>query len=216
MLSETYQLASGHDSANAAIDTGNARYWRFDRRPLDAESLRDALLALGGNLRLDRPGAHPFPAPETWSFTAHNQFKALYPSEHRSVYLMVQRLHPHPYLSLFNGPDTSVTTAVRDGSTVPLQALYLLNNPFVHDQARRFAGRLIADERDPDARVRAAYLRAFGRDATEGEWARAGEFLTRYARSLADEGLPLDRREAESWAALARALLASNEFLYVD
>jgi hypothetical protein len=133
MLSKTYQLASGHDSANAAIDTGNARYWRFDRRPLDAESLRDGLLALGGNLRLDRPGPHPFPSPETWSFTAHNQFKALYTSEHRSVYLMVQRLHPHPYLSLFNGPDTSVTTAMRDGSTVPLQALYLLNNPFLHD-----------------------------------------------------------------------------------
>ena len=111
MLSETYQLASEHDSADAAIDTGNARYWRFDRRPLDAESLRDGLLALGGNLELDRPGPHPFPPPETWTFTAHHQFKALYPSEHRSVYLMVQRLHPHPYLALFNGPDTSVTTA---------------------------------------------------------------------------------------------------------
>ena len=65
MLSETYQLASEHDSANAAIDTGNARYWRFDRRPLDAESLRDSLLALGGNLKLDRPSSHPFPPPET-------------------------------------------------------------------------------------------------------------------------------------------------------
>ena len=216
MLSETYQLASGHDSEDAAIDTGNARYWRFDRRPLDAESLRDGLLALGGNLKLDRPGPHPFPPPETWTFTAHNQFKALYPSEHRSVYLMVQRLHPHPYLSLFNGPDTSVTTAMRDGSTVPLQALYLLNSPFVHDQARRFATRLIADERDVSARLRAGYLRAFGREPTEPERGRATDFLTRYEQSLADEGMPADRREGESWAALTRVLLASNEFLYVD
>jgi hypothetical protein len=216
MLSETYQLASEYDSANAAIDTGNSRYWRFDRRPLDAESLRDSLLALGGNLKLDRPGSHPFPSPETWTFTAHHQFKALYPSEHRSVYLMVQRLHPHPYLSLFNGPDTSVTTATRDGSTVPLQALYLLNNPFVHDQARRFASRLLADEHDTAARLRAAYLRVFGREPTEGERGKASEFLMRYARSLADEGMPTDRREGESWAALTRALLASNEFLYVD
>src|SRR5439155_9412940 len=120
-----------------------------------AESLRDSLLALGGNLKLDRPGPHPFPPPESWGFTAHHQFKALYPSEHRSVYLMVQRLHPHPYLSLFNGPDTSVTTAMRDGSTVPLQALFLLNNPFVHDQARRFAETLIAGEPDPPSRLRA-------------------------------------------------------------
>jgi hypothetical protein len=216
MLSETYQLASDHDPTDAAIDTGNARYWRFDRRPLDAESLRDALLALGGNLKLDRPGPHPFPKPETWTFTAHHQFKALYPSEHRSVYLMVQRLHPHPFLSLFNGPDTSVTTAMRDSSTVPLQALYLLNNPFVHDQAQRFAGRLIADEPEATSRLRVAYLRAFGRGPTDDERGRADDFLTRYARGLADEGLPADRREAEAWSALARALIASNEFLYVD
>ncbi|MEJ7636910.1 MAG: DUF1553 domain-containing protein, partial [Singulisphaera sp.] len=84
MLSETYRLDSEHDSSNAAIDTGNARYWRFDRRPLDAEALRDSLLALGGNLEFDRPGPHPFPAPDTWKFTAHHQFKALYPSEHRA------------------------------------------------------------------------------------------------------------------------------------
>ena len=86
---------------------------------------------------------------------------------------MVQRLHPHPYLALFNGPDTSVTTAVRDSSTVALQALYLLNNPFVHDQSRRFAGQLLAAEPDPSARLRLAYLRAFGRAPTEAE-ARQG------------------------------------------
>jgi hypothetical protein len=216
MLTATYQLASEHDSANAAIDTGNARYWRFDRRALDAEGLRDSLLSLGGNLKLDRPGPHPFPAPEKWTFTAHYQFKAVYPSEHRSVYLMVQRLHPHPYLSVFNGPDTSVTTATRDGSTVPLQALYLLNNSFVHEQARRFASRLITDEHDTLARLRSAYVQAFGREPTEGERGKASEFLTRYRRNLADEGMPADRQDGESWAALTRALLASNEFLYVD
>src|SRR5207253_4029656 len=137
------------DSSNASADTGNALYWRSDRRPLDAEALRDTMLALGGNLKLDRPGPHPFPRVESWRYTAHNQFKALYPSEHRSVYLMVQRLHPHPYLAIFNGPDTSMTTATRDSSTVALQALYLLNNPFVHEQSLKFAGRLLSDASDP-------------------------------------------------------------------
>jgi Protein of unknown function (DUF1553)/Protein of unknown function (DUF1549)/Planctomycete cytochrome C len=216
MLSATYQTASDHDSSNAAIDTGNACYWRFDRNPLDAEALRDSLLALGGNLKLDRPGPHPFPAVETWTFTAHHQFKALYPSEHRSVYLMVQRLHPHPYLALFNGPDTSVTTATRDGSTVALQALYLLNNPFVHDQARRFADRLIAAEPDFSARIQRAYLEAFGRPPTQAERRRASGFLAAYDRSLRDESVPDDRRAGEAWAGLTRALIASNEFLYVD
>ncbi|WP_337176495.1 PSD1 and planctomycete cytochrome C domain-containing protein [Paludisphaera sp.] len=216
MLTETYQLATEHDSEDAAIDTGNALYWRFDRRPLDAEALRDGLLAISGDLRLDRPGPHPFPAEETWAFSAHHQFKALYPSDHRSVYLMVQRLHPHPYLSLFNGPDASVTTAARDSSTVALQALYLLNNPFVHDRARRFAARLIADEADAPSRLRAAYLRAFGRPPSSAEEARAEGFLHEYEAGLAAEGMPAERRGEEAWAGLARAMLASNEFLYVD
>jgi hypothetical protein len=216
MLSQTYQLATEDDPANAAVDTGNVAYWRFDRRPLDAEALRDSLLLLGGNLQLDRPGPHPFPAVNTWRYTAHYQFKALYASEHRSVYLMVQRLHPHPYLALFNGPDTSVTTAVRDGSTVALQALYLLNNPFVHDQSRRFAGRLVAAESDPTARLDLAYLQAFGRPPLESERARSNAFLARYEQSLAAEGVPAEALSSEAWAALARVLLASNEFLYVD
>ena len=119
---------------------------------------------------------------------------------------MVQRLHPHPYLALFNGPDTSVTTAVRDRSTMALQALYLLNNPFVHDQARRFAGRLIAAEADASSRLGLAYLRAFSRPPTEAERDRAEAFSRDYERSLAAEGLPADRREGEAWAGLARAL----------
>jgi len=216
MLSETYQLASRNDPTNAAKDTGNAWYWRFDRRPLDAEALRDGLLVLGGNLQLDRPGPHPFPAESSWTFSAHHQFKAVYPSDHRSIYLMVQRLHPHPYLSLFNGPDASATTAVRDASTVAIQALYMVNNPFVHEQARRFAGRLLATERDDPSRLRTAFLGAFGRPPTDAERDRADAFLREYHRSLSAEGLPADRLEVEAWAGLARAMLASNEFLYVD
>jgi hypothetical protein len=216
MLSETYQLASAHDPSDAAVDTGNVWYWRFDRRALDAEALRDSLLALGGDLELDRPGPHAFPDAGTWRYTAHHQFKAVYPSRHRTVFLMVQRLHPHPYLALFNGPDTSATTAQRDDSAVALQALYMLNNPFVHDQAGRFAGRLIASEPDPAARLRLAYVRAFGRAPTADERRRAGEFLERYEASLAGEGVPADCRAAEAWAGLARSLLASNEFLFVD
>ena len=152
----------------------------------------------------------------TWRYTAHYQFKALYASEHRSVYLMVQRLHPHPYLALFNGPDTSVTTAVRDSSAVALQALYLLNNPFVHEQSQRLARHLIASASEPAARLRLAYLRSLGRAPTESECAQVRAFLARYEQGLAAEGVPAARRPEEAWAGLARVLLASNEFLYVD
>src|SRR5204862_6857818 len=117
---------------------GTAGIWRSERRPLDAEALRDTLLELGGRLDRSRPGPHPFPPERSWSFTAHHQFKAVYPSNHRSVYLMVQRLQPHPYLALFNGPDTRLSTAARDDAFLPLHALFLLNSPFVHHPPRRF------------------------------------------------------------------------------
>ena len=202
--------------SNAKTDTGNVWYWRFDRRPLDAEALRDTLLDLAGRLDRSRPGPHPFPAATSWGFTAHHQFKAVYASEHRSVYLMVQRLHPHPYLALFNGPDTSLTTAVRDDAFLPLQALFLLNSPFVHEQAGRFARSLIEREPDADRRIRLAYLRAYSRPPSDEEARRASYYLRRYETLLADEGVPADRRALESWSSLTRTLLASNEFLYVD
>jgi hypothetical protein len=216
MLSKTYQLASAVDIANDQADTSNAWYWRSERRALDAEALRDSLLDLAGNLDRSRPGPHPFPPARSWRFTAHHQFKAVYSSKHRSVYLMVQRLHPHPYLAIFNGPDTSMSTAVRDGSAVPLQALFLLNSPFVHEQAAGFAQALIDQEPDPRARVRLAYLRAYARPATAEESDRSIEFLNGYEKAVSAEGVALERRAIESWSSLIRMILASNEFIYVE
>src|SRR5204863_398311 len=74
----------------------------------------------------------PFPAVSTWNYTQHNPFKAVYHHDRRSVYLMTQRIARHPYLALFDGPDTNASTARRVSSTTPLQALFLLNDPFVH------------------------------------------------------------------------------------
>jgi hypothetical protein len=217
MLSQTYQLSSDQDLSNSERDTGNSWYWRFDRRRLDAEALRDTLLLLGGSLDLTRPGPHPFPEPSTWKFTAHHQFNhASYPSNHRSVYLMVQRLHAHPYLSLFNGADPSLSTAMRDNSTVPLQSLFLLNNELVHQWSTRFAQRLEVHEPDATARIHRAFLLAYGRSPSEAEVARTQEFLERYEQTMAQEGVAGERRTQEAWSALARTMMASNELTYID
>jgi hypothetical protein len=216
MLSKTYQLAAAIDPANAEIDTANTWYWRFDRRVLDAEALRDTLLDLAASLDRSRPGAHPFPAESTWKFSAHFQFSAVYPSSHRSIYLMVQRLHPHPYLAIFNGPDTSMSTPVRDSASVPSQALFLLNSPFVHDQARQFALRLIEERSDPLERLHLAYLWVYARPPSAEEDDRSLAYIRQYEQLLAEEGVAADRRSAESWSSLVRTLLASNEFVYVE
>ena len=217
MLSNTYQLSTDGDAKNFQVDSGNIHYWRFDRRRLDAESLRDTLLMLGGSLNLSRPGPHPFPEPSKWRYTAHHQFNDVcYPSDHRSVYLMVQRLHAHPYLSLFNGADPSLSTPIRDSSTVSMQALYLLNSAFVHQKANGFANSLLNASNVSQDRIESAYLRVFGRRPTDDEVAKCTAFIDRYVQSLEAEGVPIDRREVEAWSSLVRALFAANEFFYVD
>ena len=111
-----------------------------------------------------RPGPHPFPPIEDWHWTQHDAFKAVYPTNHRSVYLMTQRLVKHPFLAIFDGPDTNTSTDVRGRSTVPLQALYLMNNPFVQEQAAALARRLLARSSRRSRRPhRVGYELAWGR-----------------------------------------------------
>ncbi|HKI32889.1 MAG TPA: PSD1 and planctomycete cytochrome C domain-containing protein [Gemmataceae bacterium] len=214
--SATYQLASANDAANAARDPANVWYSSFDRRRLDAEAVRDALLAAAGHLDNGRPGDHPFPPITAWGWTQHNPFKDVYPSNHRTVYLMTQRLQRHPFLALFDGPDTNTTTDRRESSTVPLQALFLMNNPFVHEQARGLARRMMAAAPDDGARIAFGYEVAWGRPAAPDEIEAGRHYLRRYQEEMARIGAGDGERQAEAWASLARVLLCANEFIYVD
>jgi hypothetical protein len=216
VLSQTYRLGSVPDSANAARDPANRGYWHCERRRLDAEAIRDAMLAVSGTLDLRRPGRHGFPPMTAWTWTQHAPFKAVYPSQHRTVYLMTQRLQRHPFLALFDGPDTNVTTDTRTRSTVPLQALYLMNNPFVTEQAKALAARLLLDSPELPQRVRQAYELVWGRLPGDAEIEAAQHYLERYGQELARLDVPLQTCELEAWTSLARVLLGANEFVYVD
>jgi hypothetical protein len=216
LSSRTYQLTSSHDDANAAKDPGNRWYWRFDRRRLDAEAIRDSLLAVSGKLDRTRPGPHPFPPIEKWNWTQHAPFKDVYPTNHRSVYLMTQRFQRHPYLALFDGPDTNTTTEQRPTSTVPSQALFLMNNPFVNEQAEGFARRLLVVSEDSRQRVRWAYQFALARRPTSIEEDAGIGYVQEYAKRLDAFGIATERRHAHAWASFARVLFCANEFVYLD
>jgi len=216
LLSRTYQLSSDLDAHNAAIDPENQWLWRFPRQRLEAESIRDAMLAVSGELVEGRPGPHPFPPIEAWHWTQHDPFKAAYPTNHRSVYLMTQRLVKHPFLAIFDGPDTNVSTDVRARSIVPLQALYLRNNPFVQQQAAGFARRLLAGSAQPAQRIELAFELAWGRPPDAVELARSRRFIDATREALTAAGVAQDSREPESWTSLAKVLLTANEFLYLD
>jgi hypothetical protein len=216
LLSKTYRLSSSVDSMNAAKDPGNRWYWRHDRTRLDAEETRDAILAVSGQLDRARPGPHPFPPFEKWDWTQHNAFKEVYSTRHRSVYQFTQRLQRHPFLGLFDAPDTNTSTDVRTSSTVPPQALFLMNNPFVTEQAEAFARRLLTRAPDLAACIDCAIRLAWNRPATPDEQARLSRYLDACRARLAESKTPEEQRDLEALTSLARVLFCSNEFVYVD
>ncbi len=216
MRSQTYQLASDDHAANLDRDPANRRLWRHPRLPLDAESIRDAMLAVSGRLDRSIPGPHPFPSVDTWGFTIHNPFHALYESEHRSVYLMQQRNRRHPFLALFDAADPNQSMAQRLPTTTPTQTLYLMNSPFVQQQSEAFARRLLAAPGDDTTRVRLAFEMAHGRAPADSETGEAVAFLSAYRQKLASLEKPPGEELEVAWAGLARVLLTSNAFLYVD
>jgi hypothetical protein len=174
------------------------------------------MLVIAGGLDLSRPGAPPFPKVEDWHWTQHNHFKAVYESDHRSVFLMRQRIQRHPYLALFDAPDANVSTDVRTSATVPLQALYLMNNAFVQQQAAGLARRVLAAPGTDDERIRLACELAWSRPPAGLELARAQEHLARFRDELLKSGLGADAARTEAWASYVRVLLSANEFFYVD
>ncbi len=198
LLSETYQRSTAPNEANARIDANNHYLWRANRRRLDAETLRDAVLAISGELNVKMGGRPVVPrlSPEEYTVMwARNQWpESLDPKEsnRRSVYLYVKRTFPLPLFTTFDAPDTSLSCARRENTTVAPQALTLLNGEFMVTQARRL-GEEARKQPEPAAWL---FERVYQRQATPAEKAKAGR--------ISDP------------SQLALVLLNSNEFLYVD
>lgn len=209
LLSATWQQAS-HPAA-AGDPRVEALWGSFPRRRLGAEEIRDSILAVSGTLDLAPGREHPFPPATSWGFTQHGPFAAVYDHDKRSVYLMVQRIKRHPFLSLFDGADPNASTAARRITTVPTQALYFLNDPFVHAKARQFAQRLAAFSSAEPQQIELATQLAFGRAPTPEELAEAAAFLAAYRAELGASG-----ESSEALAAYGRTLFGSNEFLHCD
>ena len=218
MLSAAYQRSSDSTNSpdfpkNHEIDPTNSLNWRFDRRRLSAEELRDSLLLASGRLDLSAGGPHPIPDSSTWSYTQHVPFAGVPETNLRSVYQMTLRNRRMPFMALFDGADPNATTAMRQVTTVPTQSLFFLNDPFFHTQAAVLAERILQLP-DQVARMQYLYQTALQRWPTPEEIARANSFREQYEKIV--EALPATDRDFAKWSALCRVVLASNEFLYVD
>lgn len=216
MLSRAYQTSSDHNSANFKADPKNAYLWRFDRRRLEAEELRDSMLAISGQLDPTPGGPHPFPPIQSWTYSQHRQFFAVYETNRRSVYLMQQRLRKNPMLELFDQADPNASTGVRGSSVTALQALALVNSEFVHTQADQLAVRVGMAFPDIPSRVRYAYQLALARGPSLTEVNEGTAYLTKASLALQNSGIATDRRPRAALASYLRVLLASDEFIFVD
>jgi hypothetical protein len=214
LASKTYHLAPTPDTAREAIDARNLWCWRFQRQRLDAESIRDAMLLVSGTLQLGRPSSYAFPEVASWRYTQHHPFIGNDQGHHRSVYLLTHRLRRHPFLGTFDEPDAASSTDVRISSTVPQQALFLMNSDAMRDIAGSFAHRLRQASPDATERVVLAHELAYSRRARPDEIKRALAYIERYNQQAVEAGLP--PTETQAWLSYARTVLASHEFFYVE
>ena len=147
-------------------------------------------------------GAHPFPPEATWSFSQHGPFAAEYDTLKRSVYVMQKRNRRSRFFTLFDGADPNASTPLRDVTTVPTQALFFLNDPFLHARAAKFASRVLAASSDDQERLTFAFAVLFGRAPTADEQLDAATFRHDYLAAVGER--PEAERSAAVWEAYAR------------
>jgi hypothetical protein len=205
VLSRAYQLGTEGHPKNEDLDGDNLLVWRMNRRRLEAEAIRDALLGFSGRLEWTPPalGQAVDPAYERPSFDV----------PYRSVYLPVMRDGGYDFFAAFDGADSSIVVGRREVSTVPTQALYLLNSPLVIQESQQAAERLLAMDGLNDAdRIDTAYRLALSRPATDAERQRAIGFLERYPQVAKEEGKGFGDLRLQAWSQFCQALVASAEF----
>jgi mono/diheme cytochrome c family protein len=203
VTSETYRQSCAYSEEAARIDSGNQFLWRMNRERLDSESLRDAILEVSGklNLKMGGPGFDLFEFKDDFSphymYEKHqvNDPKSL----RRSVYRFIVRSVPDPLMETLDCADPSQSVPVRNTTITALQALSLLNNPFVVSMSEAFADRLKKDHSASADQVDEAFRLAFGRNATEPERRSFGEYAGKYGLANA-----------------CRLIFNSNEFIFVD
>ena len=203
VLSEVYRRSTGNGRSPAAeIDPENKLYWRAHLRPVGAEALRDAMLTLSGELDESGGGAS---LPKGF----RSEFGYQFISMRRSVYVPVFRNSGYELFSVFDFANPNFSVGKRSKSTIPTQALFLTNHPFVHKRAAVAAEQLLqAPVKSDRERVDLAFRRSLGREPSETEASLAVQFLR-------ETGDPEDGDDLHAWTALQRSLFGTVDFRFL-
>ena len=218
VTSETYAMSSDlNDPKIEEVDPANFLLHRQNIRRLEGEIIRDAVLAVAGELDTKMYGnsipAHLYPF-----MTNHRRPGESGPVDaerRRSIYMRVQRNFLSPMMLAFDMPLPDTTIGMRTVSNVPAQSLILMNDPFIASQSEAWAKRLIEKHPDSvDARITSAYLDAFGRTPTQAESGRIKEFIEQQAKAYEmDDAAILS--DATLWKDFCQVLYMSKEFIYI-
>ncbi len=217
VLSNTYGQASGWREDAGKIDQANNFLWRFPYRRLDAEPIRDAVLAANGTLnsKLGGPGVYPKIAAEVLASQSRpgNGWGKSSPEEasRRSAFVFVKRSLLVPFFELMDLPDTTTSCEQRNVSTIPTQALTLLNSEFMNEQARLLSERLKREAGDQlEKQIDLGYRLTLGRPPLAEELSQSVKFVLRHQVSSQST------ESAGALAAFCLVLYNLNEFFYID
>jgi len=209
MLSHTYQLSSAYDEKNYTADPDNFNLWRMPIRRLDAEAIRDATLLVSGKLDLA-----PLQGTLLGSFQPKGKNRvAASEDNHRSIYQAMVRGAPLPeVLALFDIANPNLVVAQREVTTVPAQALFLMNSSFIQTHSRAFAQQLLSKASMTESeRVDLAYKMAFGRNATAEEKGKVLDYVTAFVQEQ-----PGQQAAEAAWTTVCQTLYAAAEFRYLQ
>ncbi len=221
LRSNVYRMASTHENPSLCqqSDPENTWLWKFSLQRLDAEQIRDAVLAVSG--RLDESiGGKTVPLRNRQFVFNHTSVDhTRYDSLRRAVYLPVIRNNLYTLFEQFDFPDPTMPTGSRNATVVPPQALLMMNDELVMDSADRFASQLCTYSSLGAERIVRAYELAYGRPPTTDEVERSLRFVQQAneiasEHALADKTKPVDAEQL-AWSMFCQSLLASNEFIYV-
>lgn len=218
--SSTWQLDStpGSDGAAAAMerDPENNLFGRGELHRLEAEAVRDALIAVGDGLDTALGRSLLTVKNRAYFFDHTSKDLTDYNSQRRSIYMPVVRNNVYDVFQLLDYPDAAVPNGDRATTTIAPQALLMMNSDFVAKCSSDFAATLL---RQPDqqasARIKEAYLRAYGREPIESEISESTAFLQQIEQALSDSDGTREQRQRMAWNSLCHVILSSNEFIYV-
>ena len=215
MLSSTYQMSNTYNAQAAEADPQNQLYWRFKTIRLEAEQLRDAMLAMSDQLDTTMGGPSLKIKNRDYIFNHTSKDETDYNSKRRSIYLPVIRNHLLDSFTLFDYTDASIPNGNRNTSTVASQALYFMNSDFLETVSHNLANRSLTEATEDNAnRVNWLYETIYGRTATQQETQRIDSYLSKF-----DDQLASSETDAEvvmqAWKAICQTMLMSSEFIYI-